>query len=172
MHNTLRFQGHFGVHCMYSVQLYQLVCMRFTVPQFIDVEDKIFGPLTLKQAIYIAGSIGWVAFVYLQFGFFVAVILGTPVLVIAFLLAFVKVHGRAFINVLASAFFYAVKSKLYLWKQTPKKKHIVDDIQTQTTSEQSVQSTPANLTQSNLKKLAWTLDTGNPFDKNKKKRHS
>ena len=32
--------------------------MRFQVPQFIEIEDKIFGPLTIKQFIYIAGGAG------------------------------------------------------------------------------------------------------------------
>jgi hypothetical protein len=32
--------------------------MRFEVPQFVDIEDKIFGPLTFKQFIYIAGGVG------------------------------------------------------------------------------------------------------------------
>jgi len=29
--------------------------MQFQVPQFIEIEDKIFGPLTLKQFLYF----GW-----------------------------------------------------------------------------------------------------------------
>ena len=142
--------------------------MRFAVPQFIDVEDKIFGPLTLKQAIYLAGSVGLTVTIYLRFGFFLAALIGTPVLLLAFLLAFIKVHGRPFVNVLASAVFYALKSKLYLWKQTPKKKNIVDK---KVDSKEAVaQQVPSpELTQSNLKKLAWSLDTGNPFDKKKKK---
>ncbi len=32
--------------------------MRFEVPQFIDVEDKIFGPFTFKQFLYLAGGAG------------------------------------------------------------------------------------------------------------------
>jgi len=32
--------------------------MRFEVPQFIDVEDKLFGPLTFTQFVYLAGSGG------------------------------------------------------------------------------------------------------------------
>lgn len=31
--------------------------MQFQVPQFIEVEDKIFGPLTFKQFVYIAGGV-------------------------------------------------------------------------------------------------------------------
>jgi hypothetical protein len=32
--------------------------MHYQVPQFIEIEDKIFGPLTLKQFIYLAGGVG------------------------------------------------------------------------------------------------------------------
>ena len=32
--------------------------MRFQVPQFIEIESKIFGPLTFKQFIYLAGGGG------------------------------------------------------------------------------------------------------------------
>ena len=33
--------------------------MQFKVPQFIDMEDKIVGPLTLKQFAYILGAGGF-----------------------------------------------------------------------------------------------------------------
>ncbi|TSC61742.1 MAG: SsrA-binding protein, partial [Parcubacteria group bacterium Athens0416_74] len=32
--------------------------MQFQVPQFIEVEDKIVGPLTFKQFVFIAGGLG------------------------------------------------------------------------------------------------------------------
>ena len=32
--------------------------MQFHIPQYIDIEDKLFGPLTLKQAVYVAGGLG------------------------------------------------------------------------------------------------------------------
>ena len=38
--------------------------MRFQVPQFIEVEDKIFGPMTLKQFIYMAGGAGLSFLIY------------------------------------------------------------------------------------------------------------
>jgi hypothetical protein len=30
--------------------------MRHEVPQFIDIEDKIFGPLTFLQGLYLIGG--------------------------------------------------------------------------------------------------------------------
>ena len=32
--------------------------MQFQVPQFLDVEDKIIGPFTIKQFLYLAGGVG------------------------------------------------------------------------------------------------------------------
>ena len=43
------------------------ILMRFSVPQFIDVEDKIFGPLTLKQGIYRVGAVGAAYLIYCFF---------------------------------------------------------------------------------------------------------
>jgi hypothetical protein len=37
---------------------------QFHVPQFIEVEDKIFGPLTLKQFLYVIGGAGIVFIMY------------------------------------------------------------------------------------------------------------
>ena len=47
--------------------------MRFEVPQFIEVEDKIFGPFTWKQFIYLAGGAGAAVTLYLMLPFFLFV---------------------------------------------------------------------------------------------------
>lgn len=140
--------------------------MRFSVPQFIDVEDKIIGPLTLKQGVYIVGGIGLCVGIFLQFGFFWAVVVGAPFLGLAFALAFVKIHGRSFMYVLASAFFFITKDKLYLWRKTPKKKKVGEKKTTPT--EENTDTISVKTSQSNLKKLAWSLDTQNIFDKKNK----
>jgi hypothetical protein len=36
--------------------------MQFRIPQFIDIEDKVFGPFTFKQFGYLLGAI---AFAYI-----------------------------------------------------------------------------------------------------------
>jgi hypothetical protein len=130
--------------------------MRFSVPQFIDVEDKIFGPLTLKQAIYLAGGIG-IGFVFFtRFGFFFAVLFGLPIAILSFALAFMKVNNRPFVFMVYAAVFYAIKNKLYLWKKTEQAPLDVGG-NVQNTMRQQVVS--PKLTQSRLKELAWSLDT-------------
>ena len=46
--------------------------MRFQVPQFIDIEDKIFGPLTFKQFVYLAGGGGLAFLIYKSVPFMLA----------------------------------------------------------------------------------------------------
>lgn len=95
--------------------------MRHEVPQFIDIEDKIFGPLTFKQAIYIAGSVGAGFAIYYILGRVpiavptaIKVILATPPAALGGALAFVKINKRPFINYMESAFTYSIKPKRYI----------------------------------------------------------
>lgn len=92
--------------------------MQFRVPQFIDMEDKIVGPLTLKQFAYILGAGG---FSFLIWTFIpikiLAVLLILPVGGLFIALAFVKINERPFVEVLESAFNYYSRSKVYTWRQ-------------------------------------------------------
>src|SRR6185436_2346937 len=90
---------------------------QYQVPQFIEIEDKIFGPLTLKQFIYLAGGGGVILIFFSLLPIWLTVILGIPVAALSGALAFYQVNGRPFINVLEHAFEYLLGSKLYLWMQ-------------------------------------------------------
>src|SRR3989344_6905079 len=95
--------------------------MRFQVPQFIEVEDKIFGPLTLKQFIYLAGAGGVVVLFWSILPFFFAVIASAPFVLLGLALAFYKINDRSFIFTLQSAFSYFLSHRLYLWQKEEKK---------------------------------------------------
>ena len=70
--------------------------MRYQVPQFIEIEDKIFGPITIRQfLIILAGSVtGFLAFRLLDFALFIIVIVIDAILTLTF--AFVKINGQPF----------------------------------------------------------------------------
>jgi len=69
---------------------------RFTVPQFIDVEDKIIGPITTRQfLIFLAGAI-LVAILYRFFDFTAFLFLAGLISIFTIVLAFVKINGRPF----------------------------------------------------------------------------
>src|SRR5574343_104751 len=91
--------------------------MQFRVPQFIDVEDKLFGPLTFKQFVYLAGGIGLIYIIYKVLPLWMAIILIIPTGILTGLLAFYKVNGKPFIFYLQAGFNYLFSNKLFIWKQ-------------------------------------------------------
>ncbi len=92
--------------------------MQFQVPQFIETEDKIVGPLTLKQFLYfaVAGGISFLLFFFLSLPFwiFVAIVLTT----IAAAFAFIKVNGRPLSSAAFSALGFYWQPRFYLWQKT------------------------------------------------------
>ena len=93
--------------------------MRFEVPQFIDVEDKIFGPLTFKQFIYIIGGAGLAYVSYRLVPFPFDYILIVVFVALGLLLAFYKINNRTFIEIAQAFMNYQIKGKLYIWKRAP-----------------------------------------------------
>ena len=91
--------------------------MRFQVPQFTEIEDKIFGPLTLKQFIYLVGGAGGVFILYALLPLYLMIPLAIPIGLFSMALAFYKVNNQPFIKVVENAFYYITSSKLYLWKK-------------------------------------------------------
>ncbi len=91
--------------------------MRFEVPQFIEIEDTIIGPLTWKQFIYLAGGAGILIILYFSFSFIVFLFLGLPIGALSASLAFHRVNNRPFSIFLESFINYVSKAKLYLWKK-------------------------------------------------------
>lgn len=128
--------------------------MRFQVPQFIDVEDKIFGPLTLKQFIYVAGGLSVAVVGVVFFGIFFGLLLASPIVILAFALAFYRINNRPFVNTLESAFKYATKDKLYIWRKEEKEKSNEESASGEKYSSIIV----PNLSESKLKDMNWELD--------------
>jgi len=91
--------------------------MRFEVPQFIDVEDKIFGDFTWKQFVYLAGGGGAALVLFFMLPFYLFVILAIPIVALAAGLAFHKVNNRPFSIFLESFVQYTLNKKLYLWRR-------------------------------------------------------
>lgn len=91
--------------------------MQFRVPQFIDIEDKLFGPLTFKQFAYLAGGAGFIYIIYKLLPFLVAIIFIIPLATLVILLAFYKINKKPFIYYLQAGIMYLISSKLYIWKQ-------------------------------------------------------
>lgn len=130
--------------------------MQFQVPQFIEVEDKIVGPLTFKQFIFIAGGAGMSYLCWRLLPLYAAgpLILGVGSL--AGSLAFLQVNGRPFILAVENGFYFLLHPKLYLWNNERPKQ-----IATKKAAEPSRGAAAPyvpKLSESRLHELAWSLD--------------
>lgn len=129
--------------------------MQFKVPQFLDIEDKIFGPFTFRQFAYLAGGGGLCFVLYKALPFYISFI---PILIIAGLalaLAFYKVNNKPFIFVVESGIKYLLTDKLYIWKRRMKEK---EDKKTQEDKPKIEVNRISRVNTSKLKDLAWSLD--------------
>lgn len=127
--------------------------MQFQVPQFIEVEDKIFGPLTIRQFIYLAGGAGFSVLLYFSLPIYISIFLIPPVIGFSLALAFYKINNKPFVTTLEAAVMYFFKNKLYIWRKEPKKM--------EAGAEETDILTPLlapKLSDSKLKDLAWSLD--------------
>ena len=130
---------------------------QFQVPQFIDVEDKLFGPFTIKQFVYVAGG-GGLIYLYLELlPNAVAFILALPTGALALALAFRKVNGQPFVKIIQAFFTHHISSKMYLWQKDYNQTQVSD-----TQIKQAIQTeiTPAEQIKprGNLRNLSWSLN--------------
>ncbi|OGG45015.1 hypothetical protein A2673_02910 [Candidatus Kaiserbacteria bacterium RIFCSPHIGHO2_01_FULL_50_13] len=128
--------------------------MQFQVPQFIEVEDKIFGPLTFKQFIYVIGGAGCCYLFWRILPLYIAAPFILAVGTLAVALAFLQFNGRPFIVALEHGLFYFLRSKLYLWN----KEHKRAEIQKKEIGAAKPPSYIPHLSGSKLHDLAWALD--------------
>lgn len=144
--------------------------MRFQVPQFIEVEDKIFGPMTLKQFIFMAGGAGlsFVIYVFINNLIF-SIVPIIAVMAISAAFAFYRINNRPFINVVESAFKYYFTNKLYIWKkeEKPRPKDTMDAVRE---AKNYASVMVPKIADSKLKDLAWSLDIKESIYSNKRQK--
>lgn len=93
--------------------------MNFTIPQFIEMESKIVGPLTFRQFIFVAAGTVLSFVLYFTLGkasmpaamALIALVEGS-----ACALAFVKVDGIEITTVIKHYFAYSIAPRIYLWQ--------------------------------------------------------
>jgi hypothetical protein len=129
--------------------------MQFKVPQFLDIEDKIFGPFTFREFVYLAGGAGLCFVIYKLVGLLLGAI---PILIIAGfsgMLIFYRPNNKPFVNMLESGFKYFTQNKLYIWKKGNKK---IANNKSGIANEDKQIIYGNKLTGSKLRDLAWSLD--------------
>ncbi len=129
--------------------------MQFKVPQFIDVEDKLFGPFSFRQFVYLAGGGGLIFIIYKLLPLWIGIFLILPVAGLSLLLVFYKINEKPFIFYLEAGFNYLTSSKLFIWKQRLAKPGEQKEEENVAPAMTSVIPMTA---ENKLKDLSWSLD--------------
>lgn len=131
--------------------------MQFQVPQFLEIEDKIFGPFTFREFAYLAGGGGICFVLYKLLGLFWGIIPILAIAGLALMLTFYRPNNKPFINMLESISKYVFQNKLYIWKRRKLSKgQSAERMRAQTEIEPVLRG--AKLDGSKLRDLAWSLD--------------
>ncbi len=134
--------------------------MQFKVPQFLEIEDKIFGPFTFKEFVYLAGGAGMCYVLYKLLGFLVGII---PILILAgfsLALTFYRPNNKPFINMIEASFKYFTNDKLYIWERRKYRKENFTGKTPLLNEDLSIKKPEdgARLGGNKLRDLAWSLD--------------
>ncbi len=131
--------------------------MRFEVPQFINIPDKLFGPFTFKQALYLVGGGGMIFVLHKLLPSFASILLGLPIAAFSLALVFYKPNGRPFIHMVESFIVYTFTNKFYLWRQHEPEPGAQDVTQVHAAFPQEG-ALPKEDGHQKISDLAWSLD--------------
>lgn len=136
---------------------------QYQVPQFIEIEDRIIGPLTLKQFLYLAFAAAILFVFWFLFNFYIWIIIAIPISAIAATFAFLKVNDRPFAHFFLSFMKYFTGPKLYIFASATTTVPVPsqrDEAPKASSIPAPGRSAPGRLPSSKIKALALNLDIG------------
>jgi len=136
---------------------------QYTVPQFIDSEDKIFGPITARQFIILMVVL-LTLFGFFKFMSFVTFLLtGIPLLVVGIIFAFARVNGVAFHYFVLNIVITFKKPRLRVWNKIYTNAQLNFYINQKPPVPPVKQAHKAPLVGSRLQELTLVVDTGGVY---------
>ena len=132
--------------------------MQFKVPQKIDMEDKIIGPLTMKQFVYLMVG-GMILYATIKsYNVMLIAFLGVPAGLLALCLTFIKVQDQPFSKFMLSFISYSYKPKKRLWQKDWQKEGEASIIKKDVVKAPPV-DLHKNIQKEELQRLSGVLDT-------------
>ena len=132
---------------------------QFTVPQFIDVEDKIIGPITARQFIIMLAGFLIIALCYRFFDFSLFVGSGLSIFAISGVFAFFKVNGMPFHFFVLNFIETSKKPKTRVWLNRSIRIDIFKTDDTETHAKEYAPVQKKHISTSRLSELALIVDT-------------
>jgi len=89
--------------------------LRFKIPQNIDMQDRILGPLTLVQFVYAVVGGGLCYTIYMKVPSPLNIVIVLPIIVFIICLDFVKINEQPFLHFFISGLQYISAPKQRFW---------------------------------------------------------
>lgn len=130
--------------------------MIFNIPQFIDTEDKIVGPLTAKQLGFAAAAGALLLILWTVLDMTLFIILALPIVLFFGALAFYRPNGRSFSYFISSAVSFFFSPKIYVWRKGTEKEIIRKAPVSK--QDESRRTAPKNISSEKLEEISRLLD--------------
>lgn len=137
---------------------------QFTVPQFIDAEDKIIGPITIRQFIimifvFLTEAVFWQLFSFVTF-----LLAGIPFFVLGTTLAFMRINGQPFHYFLLNLLQTFRKPRLRVWDKNLSTADLKMFLKEKKAPPPPPPPRKASPGQSRLKELSLLVNTGGSYN--------
>ena len=130
--------------------------MMFNVPQFIDVEDKIVGPLTWKQLLWMIGMGAALLTFFNIFEKIPFVIIAIPTVLLFAAFAFYRPNGFPLTTFVFYAILFLFSPKVSVWERPAMERPKIKEPE----KAEENQSAGKQIEPEKLKELAKVLDKG------------
>jgi len=137
---------------------------QFIVPQFIETEDKIIGPVTARQFLVMMFCFVWIGIFYKVFDFSLFVTASVIWFAICVIVAFIKINGRPFHFFILNIIQTLKKPFLRIWQQTSAPEEAI--FEEVIKKMDYIPKQPAGLTTSRLTELSLIVDTTGTYKEN------
>ena len=137
---------------------------KYTVPQFIDVEDKILGPLTVRQFIILLIASGFVFVAYKLYDFTLFLVTGAFEFGVACIIAFLKINGQPFHYFVLNLIQTFKKPRLRVWDKELTDAELKKIIQTPPPPPPKERVLKRRVSSSKLSELTLVVNTGGVYN--------
>ncbi|PIR92780.1 hypothetical protein COT99_04340 [Candidatus Falkowbacteria bacterium CG10_big_fil_rev_8_21_14_0_10_43_10] len=136
---------------------------QFTIPQFIDVEDKIIGPITIRQFVILLVALMASVISYKLSDFVLFLTLTLFFFIFGGVLAFLKINGRPFHYFILNVVQTLKKPKLRIWNnKLGRKEKEMEEKETAAKQTAKFEKKPI-YPKSKLAELSLVVDTGGVY---------
>jgi len=136
---------------------------QFVVPQLIDAEDKIMGPLTGRQFVILLLMFMTEAIMWRLMPFVWFLVVGLPFFAFGVILAFVRVNGQAFHLFLLNLTQSLKKPKLRVWDKALNDAEVRAHMTKETPPPPPPAARKAPASSSRLQELSLVVNTGGVY---------